>query len=330
MITNARHPVLRHVGHFLALTATLLGSAGLVYTVAARGYGEQWGTSESEAAAVLPGDELIADSTTPMTRAVTIDAPPAVVWPWLVQFGQGRGGLYSYDWLENLFGCDITTLDHIDPALQSLAVGDRVWVTPDGYPADLGMVVDQIQPERALVLRYSTVKQPLTRAEAPWTWSFVLEPTADGRTRLIARERYRRANAIGDGISRQVVGPLDFVMSRRMLTGIAERAEQAAGHRSGPSQSETIWFAGAAIAAGGLLVALASRMPLRSRLALAAIGGASLVLITFRFQTPWLSWPLAILSVAVAVNAWRPSPHGGNPRSADGDLPSKEPEPVRV
>lgn len=308
----------RHAGHGLALTATVLAAAGATYTLLARDHGERWNATDAEVAAELPGDALIANPSTPMTRAVTIDAPPAQVWPWIAQFGQGRGGLYSYDWLENLVGCDIHTLDHLDPALQDVAVGDRIQVTPEGYPADLGMVVDEVTPERALVLRLSTPKQPFTREEAPWTWTFVLEPLPEGRTRLVVRERYRSNGSVPDAISRQIVGPLDLVMSRRMLTGIAERAELAAGTGPGPSNTETVWFAGLLVATAGLGATLASRLPLRVRVPVAAVGSSALTLVVFRFWTPWASWSLAAASVAVAVAAWRAPDAAAGPPSGAG------------
>jgi hypothetical protein len=299
------HRLRRRIGHFAALVATVLASAGLTYTLGARGAAEQWNATDQESTMTLPGDDIIVDASTPMTRAVTIDATPQQVWPWVAQFGQGRGGLYSYDWLENLVGCDIHSLDHIDPSLQHPVVGDRIFVTPDGYPADLGMVVDQVQPNEALVLRLSTAKQPFARADSPWTWTFVLRPTGDGRTRLISRERYRSGGAVADTLSRQTIGAIDFVMSRRMLTGMGERAEQTAGHGAGSTWSETLWFVGLIVAAAGLVASLASRRPLRQRLAFAAVGGVALTLVVFRFWTPWASWILAASAIALAVMAWR-------------------------
>lgn len=295
----------RRAGHGLALTTTVLAAAGATYTLLARDRGERWNATDAEVGATLPGDARIPAPSTPITRAITIDAAPAQVWPWIAQVGQGRGGLYSYDWLENLFGCDIHSLDHIDPDLQDVAVGDRIQVTPAGHPADLGMVLDEVIPERALVLRLSTPKQPFAPEQAPWTWTFVLDPMPDGRTRLVVRERFRSNGAVGDAISRHLVGPLDLVMSRRMLTGIAERAELAAGTGSGPSSAEAIRFAGLLVAGAGLGATLGSRLPFRVRVPVAAAGSAALALVVFRLWTPRAAWFLAVTSVAVAAAAWR-------------------------
>lgn len=324
MTSATDHRLRRRFGHVAALVTTLFASAGLTYTLFARNTAEQWNATDTETTRVLPGDDIISEASTPMTRAITIDASPEQVWPWIAQFGQGRGGLYSYDWLENLFGCDIHSLGHLDPTQQDPAIGDRIFITPDGYPADLGMVIDQIVPNQALVLRLATTKQPFARNESPWTWAFVLEPTSDGRTRLLSRERYRRGGTVPDAISRQTVGPLDFVMSRRMLTGIAERAEQTAGHRGGPSQAETFWFAGLLVAAGGLTATLASRLPLRTRLALAAAGGIALTLVVFRLWTPWASWSLAAATIALAVLAWRRRPASIEPATGPAASPKQQ------
>ena len=91
----------------------------------------------------MPGDELVSRPMMGYTRAITIDAPPDDVWPWLVQIGQGRGGLYSFDGLENLVGCDIHSADRILPDFQRLEVGDLIRLGPPGYPC---FRVAQVEP----------------------------------------------------------------------------------------------------------------------------------------------------------------------------------------
>ena len=88
----------------------------------------------------MPGDEVLASAALQTTRAITIAAPAAEVWPWLVQMGQGRGGLYTYEWIENLLGAQIHNLDRIDPELQRLELGDHIRLTPELY---LGRVPGQ-------------------------------------------------------------------------------------------------------------------------------------------------------------------------------------------
>jgi hypothetical protein len=179
----------------------------------------RWGATDAEIAAVQPGDELIADANVTATRAVTIRRSPEVVWPWVVQLGQGRGGFYSYDKLENLLGFDIHSADRVVPEWQQLEVGDEVRLAPT-----VGLKAAIVEPGRALVLEGA-----LPLAQAPpfdSTWAFILCEQPDGSTRLLSRERY--------GYKRWwapfVVEPTQaasFVMSRKMLLGIRDRAERS-------------------------------------------------------------------------------------------------------
>jgi hypothetical protein len=180
-----------------------------------------WGATGEELTATLPGDELVPQPDLTTTRAITINARAADVWPWIAQLGQGRGGFYSYDALENLVGCDIHSADRIVPAWQSVAVGASVRLAPE-----VAMTVAVAEPGHTLVLRGGI---PMGSVAAPFecTWAFVLREETDGTTRLVSRERY--------GYLRWwagfVVAPtsvISFVMSRKMLCGIAERAEHAA------------------------------------------------------------------------------------------------------
>jgi hypothetical protein len=130
----------------------------------------------------LPGDDLIENPVFRSTRAITIEAPPEAVWPWLVQMGMGRAGWYSFDsWAAKVSTVPTTSASAVITHLQDLKVGD---------PIDLvdRMVfhVQDIQPNRALVLHADEHQVPLQ----PWikTWAFVLEPLEGGSTRLIVRE----------------------------------------------------------------------------------------------------------------------------------------------
>ena len=141
-----------------------------------------WGATADEAARSLPGDELLADADVVSTRAITIDAPPSDVWPWLVQMGSGRGGAYTYDWIENLFGLEMRSADTIHPEWQNLAVGDVI----PGKASLPGMRVEVLEPERALVSRSE---------DGTWVWAFALEDLG-GRTRLLSRNRIAMARAV--------------------------------------------------------------------------------------------------------------------------------------
>jgi hypothetical protein len=195
----------------------------------ARRWYNRWGATPAEVAGVMPGDELIPCPKLACTRAVTIGAPPEEVWAWLVQIGQGRGGFYSFDALENLLKCDIHSAGQIMRELQQLQAGDLVLLAPaPGAPC---YRVAMVEPPRVLVLAGA---DPRTRAVQPVpagpdelasSWQWTLRPTGGGRgTRLVARQRYsypRRQSVLW-----HLVEPVDFVMERRMLGGIKARAER--------------------------------------------------------------------------------------------------------
>jgi hypothetical protein len=185
-----------------------------------------FGSTEDELDAALPGDTLLAKPDLVATRTVGIAAPPAAVWPWVAQLGQGRGGFYSYDELENLVGCDIHSADRIMPEFQDVAVGDAIHLAP---PVALEVVA--LEPGRALVLR-GAVAPGQAAPPYDFTWAFVLRPGRDAGTRLVVRERY----AYRAGWARLMVEPVSvvsWVMSQKMLRGIRDRAQAA--YRWAPS-----------------------------------------------------------------------------------------------
>lgn len=203
----------------LARRVTLLGGAVVAYILMVRPRQFRWGATAEECEDALPGDELIATADLDATRAITIRAAAVQVWPWIAQLGQGRGGFYSYDFLENLVGCEIHSADRIVPEWQCVRVGDEVMLAPE-----VGLVVALVEEGRSLVLRGGI---PVGNEASPYefTWAFVLRDRADGTTRLLVRERYRYTR----WWSRLLVEPVEavsFVMSRKMLRGIKERAER--------------------------------------------------------------------------------------------------------
>jgi len=174
-----------------------------------------WGARPDEVARKLPGDELLADAGVVSTRAITIDATPAAVWPWLVQMGSGRGGVYTYDWIENLFGLDMHSARRILPQFQDVKAGDEFPLGP-GRPA---MQVAVLDPERTFAVRF---------ADGNWVWIFALF-TEDGQTRLISRNRIASAGSWPARLfTMLVMEPGSLIMERKMLLGIKERAEALA------------------------------------------------------------------------------------------------------
>jgi hypothetical protein len=198
-----------------------------------RPWEETWNATEAEVEGDLPGDDLAPAPTTQATRAITIDATPDDVWPWLLQLGADRGGFYSYDWLEDLFGLGIHSASEVVPAWQDLDAGDLVYANRSRTGGWL--VVQAVRPE-VLVMKVADVdeRRAIRRDEGPgweFQWTFALRPVDGGHTRLIVRERVafeRRATRW----LMAPLGPVSFVMTRKMLKGIKRRAEQASPHQS--------------------------------------------------------------------------------------------------
>jgi hypothetical protein len=198
---------------------TIAGS--IVLSPVLRPWYSEWGASAEEVEMSLPGDELVPQPRLETTHAITIQAPASAIWPWLVQLGQGRGGLYSYQRLENLIGCDIHNADRILPEHQDLQVGDKVRLTPQENPT---FDVAAILPDSTLVLRGdipSSQGKPTT-----WIWIFHLNPIDEGTTRLILRSRLNYASSFVNTLMWRVfTDPIAFNMERKMLQGIKARAE---------------------------------------------------------------------------------------------------------
>lgn len=224
-----------------------IASAGAAFGfVQARTAFRTWGVEPDEAERKLPGDELVPEAEAVDTRGIDIGAPPDEVWPWLVQMGYGRAGWYSYDELD----MDHPSAERIVPELQQVEVGDVFPTHPGG-----GFEVKIVEPAKALVL-YSDRALVTAQAEAAGqgletastnvratgayldrsmpgdfqaSWSFVLEPRPEGRTRLIERFRGRMEPLEDRPAPPAIAGKALlfglFVMVRRQMLGIRDRAE---------------------------------------------------------------------------------------------------------
>lgn len=203
---------------------SLVGAAAIAATVTlspllAWRY-RRWGATLRELREPLPGDELVPEPRLESTRAIDIAAPPEQVWPWLAQLGHGKAGLYSYELLENLLGCDIHNADAVVPAWQELAPGDAVRLGPEGYPC---FRVREVQAPSRLVLLAGEEGGAMKNS-----WVFLLRPQLGG-TRFLVRSRYDFPRTAGQRfLWRALTEPMHFVMERRMLLGVRERAEGAA------------------------------------------------------------------------------------------------------
>jgi len=206
---------------FAAVTAAVgaaVGAAAAAYVLLVRPWHLRWGATGQESGGTSPGDDLVANPDLMATRAITVGAPADEVWPWIAQLGQGRGGFYSYDLLENLIGCEIHSADRIVPEWQMVAVGDEVRLHPE-----VPLVVAAVDPGRALVLRGGV---PMGDTPPPYdfTWTFALQEQPDGTTRLLVRERYAYAQW-WSAVLVEAVEAVSFVMSQKMLRGLRDRAE---------------------------------------------------------------------------------------------------------
>jgi hypothetical protein len=175
-----------------------------------------WGATAVEVGGQMPGDDLMPNPDLQTTRAITIEAPPGAIWPWLVQMGSGRGGAYTYDWIENLFALDMHSANEILPQFQDLRVGDAL---PLGSKAPR-LRVEVLDPDRALVVRSE---------DGNWVWAFGLYPEGK-HTRLVSRNRIKTPGASAPArlAYTVVMEPGSLVMERRMLLGIKQRAERLA------------------------------------------------------------------------------------------------------
>jgi hypothetical protein len=208
------------------LSAAVALEAGLLWL------GRTYGSTRAEREAQLPGDDIVPWPKAVTDHAITIGAPPAAVWPWLVQMGWHRGGWYTARWVDRLlFPANWPSASRIVPELQDVRLGDFI---PDGAPETrCGLIVEGLLPERALVL-HSTSHLPLRwrerhRAGLDWSWVFALTPVDDGRRcRFHFRSRWVTAPwwlTVGAWL---LLVPADFVMARDMLRGVRVRAESNA------------------------------------------------------------------------------------------------------
>ena len=196
------------------------------YTFVVRKWHNRWGASDSEVDMVLPGDDIVRRPNMCSTRAITIHAPPSDVWPWLVQMGKGRGGLYSYDWLDIAFGIlDKPSSDVIMPEFQSLNTGDTI---PLGCNEDTkdDFYVHLAREDEALVIG---ANDPFYRDRV--SWAIVLLPEGRHRTRLIMRVRGDVPMDAQGIVTYALMDPASFVMLRKQMLNLRRLAEKTREHR---------------------------------------------------------------------------------------------------
>ena len=197
------------------LFAGALAALAVVYVRLLRKPILTWGATGPEATGRLPGDELLEHADGIATRAIDIEAPPSAVWPWIAQMGPSpRGGAYTYDWIENLLGLNMHSTERVLDEFQDPKVGDTI-----EFGSNV-MRLERVEPDRVVAWRSS---------DGNWVWTFVLEPRAES-TRLISRNRYRLPT-LAARVGMIPMEPGSFVMERKMLLGIKQRAERLAAER---------------------------------------------------------------------------------------------------
>ena len=178
---------------------------------------DRWGATESEIAATYLGDDLLPNPASTINRAITIQAAPEQIYPWIVQLGANKGGMYSYTWLEKMINCPQENADRLHPEWQELMVGDEVKMCPGTFgPPPFKVAL--LGPLYTVVLGHQD--------KGAWVdlWQFVIEPLPNGASRLIVRTRTNMTGGIWS-----IIHPAVFIMERGMLFGIKDRAEAMAG-----------------------------------------------------------------------------------------------------
>jgi hypothetical protein len=192
--------------------AILMALAGVGFFAVYRPWQLAWGATRDEITANMPGDDVVAAPIFNATRAVTINASPEAIWPWLVQIGFGRAGWYSYDLLDNL---GRASAERIIPELQHVDVGDLVPLGPGG---DSGMRIKAFAPDRWMLWWDRKIQRT--------SWAWALDVMPDGRTRLVTRVRARPSWHHPTTTMWLVLTEVaDFPMMRKCLLGIKRRAE---------------------------------------------------------------------------------------------------------
>jgi hypothetical protein len=188
-----------------------------LYVAMFRPWHIHWGATPREIARAMPGDNLVQDPLEVTTRAITINAWHNHVWPWLAQMGKGRGGLYSYDWLDQVFGVlDRPSADTLISRFREIEEGDTI---PVGGSA--GWPVAIAKPNEHLVL-------DVHQSGAHVTWAFALDPISPTQTRLIVRVRARLPKTWALPLQACILDPAEFLMVRRQLMGVRDRAQRLA------------------------------------------------------------------------------------------------------
>ncbi|NGP06381.1 alpha/beta fold hydrolase [Rhodococcus sp. 14C212] len=205
----------------------------------------RWGATDEEINGPFPGAELVPDGERSGAMAVTIDAPPEQVWPWLVQMGWDRGGWYSWDHLDN---AGRPSAWEVHPEWQDIRPGDYLKYWAPGAGPMNAYAVARIEPNRFLGLhglsdlrgRTLDPEQPRPSAYLEGLWGFQLNELPGGRTRLVVSGyQAGRPRWLGRVVYFWIFPPVVWIMQARMLAVLKRNIENAA-RANGPNTATDV------------------------------------------------------------------------------------------
>jgi hypothetical protein len=222
------HDILDNLGGALRI------AGNLIFQPVTRSHYRFWGATKEDKQRALPGDERVPDPMVLTTMAITINAPASEAWPWVAQLGQERGGMYSYELLENIARCQMRNADRVVPEWE-MKVGDQMRMGPQGYPVNQVVALER---GRWLLMAGADLKTGIA-APLPqlgqatyinYTWVLYLDERPDGTTRIIARTRlaYAPRTFAAKLMWEVFTDPIGCTMMRKMLLTLKQRVEQTA------------------------------------------------------------------------------------------------------
>ncbi|MGB5319416.1 hypothetical protein [Eudoraea sp.] len=191
---------------------------------------DRWGMSRKEASSLFPGDYIVPQPKSEFIHALEINAPASFVWPWIAQIGQGKGGFYSYEALENMVGLKIYNADKILAEFQQPQIGDLISFGPkDAYPIVICEPGKYMAIENWYDLNKNSVynqalESPINYLHLSWLW--MVGSIDENRSRFISRNRVDFSPSFKNNLMFGPLGePIVFAMDRKMCYGIKRRAE---------------------------------------------------------------------------------------------------------
>ena len=267
----------------IVLLAVVLG------VLALRPFYLSWGATAEDQSRVMPGDL----SGTRWTRSIVIQAAPEQIWPWLVQFGQGRGGWYSYDWLENLLGFNIHTAAGILPEYQNPQLGEKICMSATFCVS----AVSVMQP-----YQWFGWQAKDDTGKPIWSFTFGLFPIDSTHTRLVARESFDPVGMPAAATTALEIP--DAVMVQKMLSTLKERAEGHIGSPLTTIYEIVVWLAALVIGVIGAVLFTARRDG-KKPLVVGVVAVLVLLVLTLVFPPYWLRGVLVMALLGGLAWSWR-------------------------